>query len=72
MSRAGVDKDHSERVLGHAIAGVRGVYDRHEFAVEKRRALEMPVRRSLIARILDPQPNVVPMADHMISGQQAG
>jgi integrase len=70
MSRAGVDKDHSERVLGHAIAGVRGVYDRHEFAVEKRRALE--ALAGLIARILDPQPNVVPMADHMISGQQAG
>jgi integrase len=30
MSRADVRPDISERVLGHAIAGVEGVYDRHE------------------------------------------
>ena len=70
MSRAGVNADVAERVLGHVISGVRGIYDRHEFAEEKRRALE--ALASLIARIRDPQPNVVPMADHMISGQQAG
>jgi integrase len=40
MSRAGVSADIAERVLGHKIPGVRGVYDRHEYATEKRDALE--------------------------------
>lgn len=38
--RAGVRPDISERVLGHAIAGVEGVYDRHSYLDEKREALE--------------------------------
>jgi integrase len=41
MSRAGVPSDHAERCLGHVIGGVRGVYDRHEYHREKRRAFEM-------------------------------
>jgi integrase len=50
MSRAGVPKDVSERVLGHAIPGVEGVYDRHTYRDEKADAL---VRlASLIDRIL--------------------
>jgi integrase len=40
MSRAGVPSDHAERCLGHVIAGVRGVYDRHSFSEEKRAAFE--------------------------------
>jgi hypothetical protein len=40
MSRAGVNADHAERCLGHVIAGVRGVYDRHEFHAEKLQAFE--------------------------------
>jgi integrase len=59
MSRAGVDKDHAERALGHVIGGIRGVYDRHEFEPEKRRAFEALV--SLIERIVSPQQNVVPL-----------
>jgi integrase len=47
MSRAGVPSDHSERVLGHVIGGVRGTYDRHEFRDEKRDALEK------LARLVD-------------------
>jgi integrase len=39
MSRAGVSADHAERVLGHSIGGVRGVYDRHAYLVEKRAGL---------------------------------
>jgi integrase len=39
MMRAGVRPDISERVLGHVIGGVEGVYDRHEYLVEKRDAL---------------------------------
>src|SRR5262249_40216633 len=31
MSRAGVRPDISERVVGHAIKGVEGIYDRHAY-----------------------------------------
>jgi integrase len=52
MSRAGVPSDHAERVLGHVIGGVRGVYDRHEYQAEKRDALEKLA--ALVDRILNP------------------
>jgi integrase len=39
MSRAGVRPDIAERVMGHAIAGVEGVYDRHSYRDEKADAL---------------------------------
>jgi integrase len=39
MSRAGVRSEVAERVLGHAIPGVAGVYDRHSYVDEKRQAL---------------------------------
>jgi hypothetical protein len=63
MSRAGVPDDHAERCLGHAMAVIRGTYDRHEYHVEKKRAYE-----ALAALNPRSQPNVVPMrvpdADH--------
>jgi integrase len=69
MSRAGISSDHAERCLGHVIGGVRGVYDRHEFHAEKRRAFE--ALAALIERIVNPKANVVqlhdarlPAADH--------
>jgi hypothetical protein len=52
LSRAGVDADTAERVLGHAIGGVRGVYDRHSYLAQKRTALEKLA--ALISRILTP------------------
>jgi integrase len=39
MSRARVEREIAERVLGHAIKGVEGVYDRHEYKTEKADAL---------------------------------
>jgi integrase len=39
MVRAGVRPDIAERVLGHAIPGVAGVYDQYDYAAEKREAL---------------------------------
>jgi integrase len=39
LSRAGVSTEHSERVLGHAIPGIQGVYDRHAYREEKADAL---------------------------------
>lgn len=39
MSQAKVPTDIAERVIGHAIQGVRRVYDRHDYLDEKRGAL---------------------------------
>jgi integrase len=59
MSRAGVSSDVAERCLGHVIGGVRGVYDRHEYFEEKKRAFELLAGQ--IDRIVSPKANVVPM-----------
>jgi integrase len=53
LSRADVRPDIAERVLGHAIAGVGGVYDRHAYADEKGRALV--ALSALVGRIIDPK-----------------
>jgi integrase len=64
MSRAGVPSDHAERCLGHVIGGVRGVYDRHEFHAEKKRAYEALAAQ--IERIVHPPPeNVVGLHDRL-------
>jgi integrase len=39
MSRAGIPSEVAERVLGHVIPGVEGVYNRHEYFDEKADAL---------------------------------
>ena len=57
LSRAGVAPDHAERVLGHTIAGVRGVYDRYGYLEEKRHAFEALAAQ--IDRILHPVDNVI-------------
>ncbi|MGQ7793758.1 tyrosine-type recombinase/integrase [Faunimonas sp. B44] len=60
MSRAGVRPEIAERVMGHVIAGVEGVYDRHRYRDEKAEALR--ALAGLIGGIVDPQNRVVPMA----------
>jgi integrase len=67
MSRAGVDSDHAERCLGHVIPGVRGVYDRHSFESEMRKAYE--ALDKLIARILKPANNVTDLAKRRKAGR---
>jgi integrase len=57
MSRAQVPSDISERVLGHVIGGVRGIYDRHEYRDEKAQALSALAR--LIDRIISGRPTVL-------------
>jgi integrase len=57
LSRCGVPVDHAERVLGHVIGGVRGVYDRYAFHNEKKQALEALAAQ--IDRIIKPQSNVI-------------
>jgi integrase len=59
MSRSGVRPDISERVLGHVIAGVEGVYDRYSYLKEKRGALEKLA--AMVDRIVNPVANVVPI-----------
>jgi integrase len=59
MSRARVDSDIAEMCLGHKLPTIRGTYDRHSYAEEKRIAFAKLAM--VIERILDPQPNVVPM-----------
>jgi len=58
MSRACVRPDIAERVLGHAIVGVEGVYDRHDYLEEKANAVSR--LSALIGSIIAPrQANVV-------------
>jgi integrase len=52
MSRAGVRPDIAERVLGHAISGVAGTYDRHAYNEEKAHALKSLA--TLIEKIVNP------------------
>ena len=67
LSRAGVRPDISERVMGHAIPGVEGVYDRHRYDDEKAHALQ--ALADLIDRILNPPAvNVVPLRVGATSG----
>jgi integrase len=52
MSRAEIRPHICERVLGHAIEGVEGVYDRHSYLQEKQHALA--ALASLVQAILAP------------------
>jgi integrase len=52
MSRAGVGRDIAERVLGHTIKGVEGVYDKHRYRDEKAQALRK--LSGLIEQIVNP------------------
>jgi len=59
MSRAGAPSEHAERVMGHAIAGVEGIYDRHAYFDEKAEALAKLAQ--LIDAIVHPRDTVVTM-----------
>jgi integrase len=53
MSRAGVQSEHAERVLGHAIGGVEGIYNRHSYDAEK--AMALAKLAALIEQIVNPR-----------------
>jgi integrase len=59
MSRAGIQSEIAERVLGHAIGGVEGIYNRHSYDAEKGDALRKLA--ALIERI------VMPSADNVVA-----
>ena len=59
---AGVRPDVAERVLGHAITGVEGIYNRHEYFEEKAHALK--ALAGLIEKIVNPPAdNVLPLSN---------
>jgi hypothetical protein len=60
MSRIGIPADIAERVLDHALQGVRRVYDLHAYVDEKRTALERLAE--VVMRIVDPESVVVPFS----------
>lgn len=57
LARAGVRPDIAERVMGHTIPGVAGVYDRHEYRDEKADALARLA--NLIGDVVAPRDKVV-------------
>jgi integrase len=60
LSRAGVNADVAERVLGHALPGIRATYDRHRYIEEMRHAVE--ALSAEINRITNPPEGaVIPM-----------
>jgi integrase len=65
MSRAGVISEHAERVLGHAIPGVEGVYNRYQFDREKADALNKLA--ALVDTIVTPPTGNVVMMRRSIS-----
>ena len=40
MSRARIRPDIAEKVMGHVVGGIEGVYDRHSYRAEKADALK--------------------------------
>jgi integrase len=59
LSRAGVRPDIAERVMGHALGGVEGIYDRHEYKAEKADALQRLA--AVIDAIIYGRENVIPL-----------
>jgi integrase len=57
MARAGITSEHAERTLGHALGGIEGTYDRHDYAAEKGAALERLA--NLIGDIVAPRDKLV-------------
>jgi integrase len=60
LSRAGVNSEHAERCLGHVIGGVEGIYNRHHYLPEMKRAYEaLAAQIELI--VSPPKDNVTPL-----------
>jgi integrase len=64
MARLGISLPIIEKCLNHvsgSFAGIVGVYQRHQYADEKRAAFH--VWAGHIMRLVDPQPNFIPMRE---------
>ncbi|WP_162801137.1 tyrosine-type recombinase/integrase [Azospirillum brasilense] len=67
LSELRVNSDIAERVVGHVIGGVQGVYDRHAYLDEKRDALERWAAK--VVGIVNPPPaNVVQLHPDRAAG----
>lgn len=67
MSRAGIQSEHSERVLGHSVGKpIEEVYDVHEYTEEKAAAL-VKLADLVYAIINPPTDNVVPLRQHSLA-----
>jgi len=61
LAELGISDMVAERVLGHKLQGVLGIYNRHSYDIEKRQALEQWERRlRVILEIKDTTSNIVP------------
>lgn len=67
LSEMRISSDIAERVVGHVISGVQGVYDRHAYMDEKRDALERWAAR-VESIVNPPPPNVVPFQVDRVAG----
>ncbi|MCX5830529.1 MAG: site-specific integrase [Deltaproteobacteria bacterium] len=65
LAEIGITDIVAERVLGHKLQGVLGIYNRHSYDVEKRHALSLWEKRlSLILGLSEPISNVIPLEVH--------
>jgi integrase len=60
LSRTGTPSEISERIMGHAVAGIESIYNRHSYRDEKAAALNRLA--ALIDNIISERRNVLPMA----------
>jgi integrase len=61
LAEIGVSDVVAERVLGHKLQGVLGIYNRHPYDAEKREALELWERRLReILGLAEAMSNVIP------------
>ncbi|OYD80922.1 hypothetical protein [Azospirillum brasilense] len=69
MSELRINSDVAERVLGHVIAGVVGIYDRHAYLDEKRDALERWAVRGaeIVGALSDAAAEEARLLDEMLS-----
>ena len=61
LSKAGVSSDVGERCLGHVVSGGKGIYDRHHYQPEMKRAYEALAAQIELIVSPPPQGNVTPL-----------
>ncbi len=71
MARAGVRPDVAERVMGHAIAGIEGVYNRFQYRDEKADALKR-LAQQIMDIVVPPPANVRKLVHSSSPGKRTG
>ena len=71
MARAGVRPDVAERVMGHAIAGIEGVYNRFQYRHEKADALKR-LAQQIMDIVVPPPANVRKLVHSSSPGKRTG